>query len=84
VKNLTYANILEGKITLDRAIKHIANRAGSSTDQGVAIIPHGTIQNHNLAESTAVMFLESKWDELESARIQKIRASRLKKKAGEA
>ena len=81
----TYATILEGQITLDRAIKHIANRAGISTGNGVAVICH--IEGDGCewsAESIAVGILESHWDKLESERVHNVRTSRLKKKAGEA
>ncbi|MGH9634958.1 MAG: hypothetical protein ACRD72_09005 [Candidatus Angelobacter sp.] len=35
--NLSLANIMEGKITLDRAIKHLANRGGAA-EPAVAIM----------------------------------------------
>jgi hypothetical protein len=35
--NLSLANILEGKIVLDRAIKHLANRGGAA-EPAVAIM----------------------------------------------
>jgi hypothetical protein len=81
----TYASILEGQVTLDRAIKHIANRAGISTGHGVAVICH--VEGDGCewsAESIAVGIMESHWDKLESERVHKINMSRLKKKAGEA
>jgi hypothetical protein len=81
----TYASILEGQITLDRAVKHIANRAGISTDKGVAVVCHTEGDGCEWsAESIAIGILESHWDKLESERVHKINMSRLKKKAGEA
>jgi hypothetical protein len=82
----TYANILGGQITLDRAVKHIANRAGVSTGHGVAVvICHSAGDGCECSsESIAIGILESKWDALESERVHKINMSRLKKKAGEA
>jgi hypothetical protein len=74
----TYATILEGQITLDRAIKHIANHAGVAS-HGVVVVP-GQPRFGVQAELEAVMFLEGKWDELESYRVHKVNVSRIKKK----
>jgi hypothetical protein len=64
---------MEGQITLDRAIKHIANRAAVKTDSGlIAILNVESGPTFKVAtEFEAVMLMESKWDELEAARVRK-------------